>query len=203
MIKRLVAFDMDGTLINTPKQSEGKKQWKKVKGKEYPRVGWWGRKESLDLDVFDIKPYPLIYKQLLKEQSTPDTHVIVLTSRRKELRPEVQAILDKNNIHVDGLEMHGDDDLPDKGAKILRFSRYMPDLEEISVYDDRNTDIESYKGIIDELPENITFNIYVAKDGNFSLLGNQSKSVETVINEVILEFGKINKNGRIYNKFSL
>lgn len=188
MIKRLVAFDMDGTLINTPEPEEGKVQWGDVKGELYPYQGWWGRKESLDLDVFDIKPYPSMYKQLLKEQGTPDSYVIVLTSRMEKLRPEVQAILDKNNIHVDKLDMRRA--TKDKGEKILRYVAEMPDLEEISVYDDREVDIESYKGIRDELPENITFNIYVAKDGNFSLIGNQNGFIDDIIKEEIIKFLK-------------
>jgi cellobiose-specific phosphotransferase system component IIB len=185
MIKRLVAFDMDGTLMDTPMPDAGKQLWASKKGTPYPYVGWWGRPESLDLSVFDIKPFPSVMKQLEKEISTPDTYVIILTSRMEKLRPQVQAILDKNNIHVDSLDMKKSEKT--KGEKILEYVKHLPELEEISVYDDREGDILSYKGIRSLLPQEITFNIYVAMDGNFTLTESHDKLLD-MVNEEISNF---------------
>ena len=168
MIERLVAFDMDGTLMNTPLQEVGMKVWSLVKGTPYPHKGWWGRPESLDLDVFDIKPFPSMLKQLEKELSTPNTCVIILTSRMNKLRPQVQAVLDANNIDVDYLDMKYDG--RDKGQKILSYIEQMPDLEEVSVFDDRICDIDVYRNIRGVLPINITYNIYQVHNGNFVLV---------------------------------
>lgn len=207
VIKRLCAFDFDGCLMNTPTPEEGISQWEDIKGIKYPNKGWWSYPESLDLDVFDIKPFPIIYKQLIKEKSTPDTHVFILTSRIVKLKPQLQAILNKNNISVDDVVMK--DNSLTKGEKILQAIKYMPDLEEISVYDDREVELETYKAIRDKIPENITFNIYVVKDNSFALLGDKL-NVRDVINEeirefigVVIEYEKINKNNRIYNKIQL
>ena len=49
----LVVFDFDATLIKTTLPDVGKGMWSSHHGIEYPHVGWWGRKESLDSDVFD------------------------------------------------------------------------------------------------------------------------------------------------------
>ena len=180
MIKRLIAFDLDGTLMNTYDPEEGKKIWKSVKGVDYEHLGWWGRPESLDLEVFDIVPFQSVKHQLDKEIATKDTYVIILTSRMEKLRPEVQAVLDKNDITVDKLDMKRAEG--DKGKKILRYIQEFPDLVEISVFDDRDTDIQSYENIRNEIPEGITFNIYLANHGNFSLV--ESKIVD-IINEEI------------------
>ena len=56
MKKNLVIFDFDQTLMDTLGKEEGLKIWKEKTGQDYPHKGWWGRKESLDLDVFDIEP---------------------------------------------------------------------------------------------------------------------------------------------------
>ena len=166
-IKRLIAFDFDGTLANSPEPETGKQIWLAKTGEKFPYSGWWGRKESLDMNIFDIKMFPSMVKQLKFEQSKPDTYVMVLTSRRDDLRPEVQAILDANDIHVDSLDMQRVEQ--SKGAKILRYIGHIPELEEISVYDDRESDIESYESIRSQIPEGIAFNIYLANKGSFVL----------------------------------
>jgi hypothetical protein len=196
-IKYLTAFDFDGTLMNTPNPENGVLEWERVKGEKYPNKGWWSFPESLDLDVFDIKPFPLVLEQLIKEKQKSDSHVIISTSRIEKLRPQLEAILNKNNIQVDDVLMK---DSLSKGDKILKAIRYMPDLREINVYDDREVDIQSYKAIRDKIPENIIFNVYMAKDGNFSLIGNQNGFIGDIINDEINDFIIRNKNNRIYRK---
>lgn len=180
MIKRLAAFDFDGTLMNSPEKEVGKIEWQEKTGQPYPHQGWWGRPESLDLDIFDIKPFPTVYNQLKKEQSTPNTFVIVLTSRQEKLRPQVQAVLDANNIHVDKLDMKYD--WKDKGQKILNYIQQFPDLVEVNVYDDMEEHILAYEAIKAKLPENITLNIYHSNQGNLALV--ESKLID-IINEEI------------------
>lgn len=182
MIKRLVAFDFDGTLMNSPEPETGKVQWSEKMGKPYPFSGWWGRPESLDLQIFDIKAFPSMLKQLQKEQQTPDTYVIVLTSRMEKLHPEVQAVLDANNIKVDKLDMKRAEG--NKGVKILRYVAQMPDLKEICVYEDRDIDIEAYEGIKNQIPEGITFNIYLARNGNFALTEQLTKMKNIIAEEI-------------------
>jgi hypothetical protein len=178
MIKRLVVFDFDSTLIDSPKKESGKLAWSEKMGQPYPYIGWWGRPESLDLSVFDIKPFPSVLNQLKKEISTPDTYVIILTSRMEKLRPQVQAILDINRIHVHKLDMKRSES--SKGIKLLRYVSQLPDLEEINVYEDR--DIESYESVRNQIPEDITFNIYLANQGTLTLI--ESKLLNIITEEI-------------------
>jgi hypothetical protein len=105
--------------------------------------------------------------QLIREQKTPDTYVIVLTSRQEKLRPQVQAVLDANNIHVNKLDMKYD--WKDKGQKILNYIQKFPDLKEVSVFDDMEEHIVAYNAIKDQIPEHIKFNIYLANNGTLAL----------------------------------
>jgi hypothetical protein len=182
MIKRLAAFDMDGTLIDTPMPENGKLEWQKYYNKPFQYQGWWGRPESLDLNVFNIKAFPSVLNQLKKELVTPDTLVIVLTSRMEKLRPQVQAILDANNIHVHKLDMRKSEH--DKGVKILRYLEELPDLKVINVYDDRDSDIESYKNIVNQIPEGVEFNVYLAESGKLSLVEAKNSLVEIILDEI-------------------
>jgi hypothetical protein len=182
MIKRLAAFDFDGTLINSPEKETGKVAWSEKMGQPHPYPGWWGRPESLDLTIFDIKPFPSVLNQLHKEQSTPDTYVIILTSRMEKLRPQVQAVLDVNKIHVNKLDMKRSEKT--KGQKILDYINQLPDLTEINVYEDRDTDIESYESIRVMIPDKIKFNIYFASNGTLKLLKPEGKLTEIIKEEI-------------------
>jgi hypothetical protein len=182
MITRLCAFDFDSTLISSPMPETGKIEWKKYYKKVFQYSGWWGRPESLDLNVFDIKPFPKILNLLNKDVSTPATYTIVLTSRQEKLRPLIQKILDVNNIHVDKLDMQRDQRT--KGQKILDYVKKFPDLREINVYDDKDSDIKSYEGIKNSLPEGIKFNIYLANNGNLSLVEAESKLISIIKEEI-------------------
>ena len=182
MIKRLAAFDFDGTLIDSPEKEPGKIVWSQIMQRPYPYEGWWGRAESLDLNVFDIKPFPSVLNQLSKELSMPDTYVIILTSRMEKLRPQVEAVLKANNIHVHKVDMKRSEKT--KGQKILDYIAHYPDLTEINVYEDRDTDIQSYESIRVMIPDTIDFNVYLASQGTLKLLKPESKLSEIIKDEI-------------------
>ena len=185
MITRLAVFDFDGTLIDSPEPELGKVQWSEKKGIPYPYEGWWGRPESLDLDVFNIKPFPSVLLQLKRELVTPNTYVIILTSRMEKLRPQVEAVLDANHIKVNKVDMKRvEDGKGDKRAKVMRYVQELPDLKTINVYEDRETDLASYEILRSKLPEGIELNVYVANHGQLALTESSHKYN---ILEIILE----------------
>ena len=106
-IKKVSVFDFDGTLIDTQMPDVGKKMWLKAKGEEWAHRGWWSRRESLDIDVFENKPYEDIVKDLKVEVANPTTFVSLCTGRIVPLRKQVQAILDKNKFVFDEVVLAG------------------------------------------------------------------------------------------------
>jgi tRNA nucleotidyltransferase (CCA-adding enzyme) len=182
IVKRLAIFDFDGTLMNSPHPEVGKQKWSEKTGEKFPHIGWWSKPESLDLDVFDIKPFPGIYNQYQKEKSTPDTYVIILTSRIEKLRSQVEEILKRGGVHVNRLDMkNGDNDL-DKGQKVLNYLKEFPNVQEINVYEDRDVELEAYNAIKNQIPKNVGFNIYFADKGNLTL--TESKLLNTIKEEI-------------------
>jgi hypothetical protein len=181
-IKRLCAFDFDDTLSNSPHPEEGKEIWKEKTGQEYPYIGWWSKPESLNTDVFDFNMFDSVKSILNKEVNSPDTYVVILTSRLEKLRPQVQAILDVNNIHVDKLEMKTDEQT--KGERILKYINEFPDLKEIDVYDDKESNILSYKQIEDKIPTTITFRIFYADNGKVRLMEASDKIIDIIDEEI-------------------
>lgn len=185
-MKRLICFDFDGTLINTFNPEIGKPMWQDHYNKPYPHLGWWGRKESLDTDVFNIKPFPNVLAQLEKERATPDTIVIILTSRMEKLRPEVENILNLNNIVVDEVILKSGGE--GKGDVILKIENYNQDLEEIVVYDDfMNKDprkIAEYTKINNLLTDNVEYTLYFVDNDSISLLESNNKVLNIIQEEI-------------------
>jgi len=191
-MKRLAVFDFDGTLIDSPDKENGMRLWKEKNGQPYPHKGWWGRRESLDTTLFDIKPFPNVLAQLEKEKSLPDTSVIILTSRMEKLRPEVEKILDMNGIVVDDVILKRGNE--SKGDVILRIKNYNPDLNDIVVYDDfmdRDAGkIAEYTKIKDKLSPDVQYDLFFVDNDNIRPLegeGNVSFGSTNRLLEIIQE----------------
>lgn len=185
-MKRLSVYDYDGTLINTFSPEEGKPIWEKFYGQPYPHKGWWGRKESLDTNVFDIKPFPNILSRLQDDINNQETMTIILTSRIEKLRPELENILKLNNIIVDKLITKKGNE--DKGDIILKLANYNPDLEQIDIYDDfagkLPNKINEITKIINELSIDIQYNIYYVENGHIELLESTNNLIKMIQEEI-------------------
>ena len=185
-MKRLIIFDFDGTLIDSPFPEIGKEKWEKYYDKPFPTKGWWGCKESLDTDVFDIKPFPTILNILNGEKGEPNTDVIILSSRVVKLRGEIENVLKLNNIVVDDIVLKSG--RKGKGELILDILKYNSDLKEIIVYDDfmegDRDKIAEYVDIIDELPSDVKYRLYMVDNGRVSLLENRIQLLNIIYNEI-------------------
>jgi len=192
-MKRLAVFDFDGTLINSPDKENGMRLWKEKNGEPYPHRGWWGRPESLDTTLFNIKPFPNVLAQLIKEKNTPDTSVIILTSRMEKLRSEVENVLDLNGIVVDDVILKKGNE--GKGDIILKIENYNPDLKEIVVYDDfmdRNAEkIAEYTKIKDQLLPDVNYTLYFVDNGNISLLESSNILLKMIHEELGSVLGEL------------
>jgi len=200
MIKRLAFYDMDGTLMDTPHPEDGKVQWEKVNGEKYPYEGWWGKAESLDLDVFDIKPFPSVLSQLKDDTARPDTYTVLLTSRVQKLLPQIQKILQKHGIKFNDLSLKNGS--ADKGDRIKNYINKFPDVKEISVFDDRKKELDILRSLKSEIGDDVTVNIYQADNGKLSLTESFNK-ITSIIFGAIVEFDKKTKDNRIYSKTRL
>lgn len=194
-IKRFVIFDFDGCIMNTPSPEEGIPTWEEKTGEKYQHKSWWSRPESLDLEIFNIQPFPAVYNQFKQEKATPNTLVFILTSRTVKLRAEVQAIMNKFNMDVE-LEMYEGGVEKTKGDKIIDLISWYSDLEEINVYDDRQKEIDTYRAVEDKIPSHITFNIYQADEGKFALL-KENKLLSVIVEEIQNFFSGIYKKNKI------
>ena len=145
-MKKVRFFDFDGTLMDTPMPDIGKLMWKKKKGTDYPHIGWWGRLESVDSEVFDIQPKPQV---LDIYNSGKDEYVLdyILTSRMPKFKSAISELLEKHNIKM--LDIFLASSL-DKGQRIVKFiedSLNYIDISVIEFYDDRDKEIIAVENV--------------------------------------------------------
>lgn len=137
-ITKISIFDFDGTLMATPEPETGMKIYKEKTGKDWPFQGWWGRNESLDMDIFDIKPISSVIADYNKERVKPNTRVIMMTGRTPKNADYVEKILNKYNITFDEyIYKKASDTLSFKINKLEEMLKSYSKLKEIEIWEDR------------------------------------------------------------------
>jgi hypothetical protein len=162
VLTKVVFYDFDGTLMDSPLPDPGKSIYREKTGKVYPHQGWWGRPESLDLNVFDIQTNPRIESLFRKDASDPNTRVVLLTNRLSKLSEPIKKILDKHNMTFDHYSFKNDG--REKGERIYDIlkSKY-PEAKFVEFYDD---DIKHFQSVRDNLIDtDYEFKIYHIVDG--------------------------------------
>ena len=147
-ITKIIVIDFDNTLINTSEAREGKLLYKEATGKIFPYRGWWGRKESLDLNIFPNTPFPDMEQLYHENINNSNVFVSLLTGRIVKLSKEVNAILDHHAFNFDEVALTGDKKYSGKGVNdTLSFKlsylgslqKTFPNLMEIDIFDDRES----------------------------------------------------------------
>ena len=141
MIKRIVSYDFDGTLCHTPGPEIGKKVWEEKTGTVFPYTGWWSKKETLDLDIFDIPVDGDVYmkylEDMVRKEESGDTMVILATGRVEKLRKEVENVLNHHNLSFDLVALNTGGDTYHFKTRLFEMliNKFNPD--EFVMYDDR------------------------------------------------------------------
>jgi tRNA nucleotidyltransferase/poly(A) polymerase len=145
--KKVVFYDFDSTLMDSPLPETGKIIYKEKTGQVYPHQGWWGRPESLDLSIFDIQTNPEIEAKFRVDSSDPNTYVVLLTNRLSRLSEPIKKILNKHNIVFDTYSFKND--AREKGERVLDMMKSIyPNIKKLEFYDD---DIKHIQNVRDNL----------------------------------------------------
>ncbi len=146
MYKRLTVFDFDGTLIHTPTPETGKQKWEDTMGMKFPRNGWWGSEESLNLNVFQPPVNQWVYNHYLKEIESDDTYVFLATGRLSKLEKQVLDVL---RLH----DLKFNDVFCNTGGETFKFKCWLfekiikqnPKATEFVLFDDRHEHLIKFK----------------------------------------------------------
>lgn len=137
-IRRLLIMDFDGTLMDTMTPDIGKPIWKEHMGSDWPHRGWWGRRESLDIEVFGCVPRQYVVDAYRQEETIPGTHKVMMTGRIPPLQNQVKAMLIHCDLVFDEyLFNNGGPTLDFKIKKLNEFTQRFPNLTDVKIYEDR------------------------------------------------------------------
>lgn len=143
---KLSIFDFDGTLIETPLPEEGKLKWGIKKGIPWPYEGYWGRHESLDMDIFDMPTVDDVEIDYNREKANPDTIMVMLTGRMIKLKDYVKKILDSKGFEFDEYcyNRGGNTDIEKMRTMETLLDKY-PNVVELEMWDDRMEHIPTFE----------------------------------------------------------
>lgn len=145
-VKKISVFDFDQTLVNTPQPEEAKKIWKEVTGQDWPHLGYWGRKESLNTDVFDFETIPSTYQAYQKEKTRNDTLLVMMTGRHSGIGDLVEKILNERGFEFDKyLYKKSNPTFMDKIGKLNHMVRKNPGVEVIEMWEDREEHVKGFR----------------------------------------------------------
>ena len=152
---KLSVFDFDGTTMDTLYPEIAKPMYKEKTGQDWPHKGWWGRKESLDMNIFDFQPKSDVKRAYQEEKANSDTMVVSLTGRRPKLSNEVEAILHANGYRFDRyLYNYGSDTLSNKLEQLGKLLKEFPSIKSVELWDDRNEHIPTFEQWGNDLVKN-------------------------------------------------
>jgi len=164
---KLYVFDFDDTLIRTPLPEKGRVIWQQFHGFPFPSkseeeveqnrkiTGWWGRKESLDMETFDMPLIPEVKSAYDIVKNDPDVMKVMLTGRRGNLESEVKAILGSHGLKFDMYLFNNKSDT--LNAKITYLNDLLtnnPDIKAVTLFDDRTEHIPTFEDWGNKLVQN-------------------------------------------------
>jgi len=171
---KLYVFDFDATLVDTPLPEVGRRIWKEKYGFDFPSksadeveknkkiTGWWGRKESLDMDTFDMPMIPEVKSAYDSVKNNPDVMKVMLTGRRGNLSDEVKKILDDKGLKFDMyLFNNKSDTLTAKLDYLNDILTNNPNIKDVTLFDDRTEHIPTFQKWGDDLVANGRLNDFV------------------------------------------
>jgi hypothetical protein len=95
--------------------------WQQKTGTPWPFRGWWGRQQSLDMEIFDTPVNEWTYKEYLKVCEDPNSLKILATGRLQKaegMRKRVEEILNNHNLSFDEVwVVKSSDELQDGNGK--------------------------------------------------------------------------------------
>jgi hypothetical protein len=161
-IKRITIFDFDGTLISTPQPHEAKIKYEQVTGSPCPHSGFWSKKESLDVAMFDMPVIESVQEAYKKEREREDTLCVMMTGRIGKLSKLVEKILQEKGMLFDEYQYKngrfGPDTLDFKLGMMQEYLQRFPQLESMAIWEDRIEHAGPFK-VWGESQENLIFEI--------------------------------------------
>ena len=146
---KLVVYDFDGTLFNSPDRLEGEAIYVRETGQNLPFKGWWGKIESLSPPFVPQSPAPEHYN--LKVLATyfenkKDSRIILMTGRPYKLRHRVEEILAAQGFQAESYYYRIDSNrhIVDIKSEYIESKEIGENIKSIEIYEDQKDNITKF-----------------------------------------------------------
>ena len=146
--KRLISFDFDKTLFHTPEPELGKDIFLEKTGNNWPHRGWWGKPETLDMNIFDIPLNQWVYSKYVEFSDIEENFMILATGRLMKVDgmfDNVNKILDKNSIEFNEVHLNWGEDTLKFKLKLFEQKIQHLGVEEFIMLDDRQEHLVEFE----------------------------------------------------------
>ena len=147
----LYIFDCDGVILDSPRRTpENILKWETYYDTTFPyKLGWWSKLESMDNNVFDIKPRIGIMDDYRRARNDKDGYCILLTSRMNTFKNIITKILNMYDFKFDKyiFKRFG----RTKPQRVEEILDKLPDIKYIEIWDDREEELKLYQQWYDEI----------------------------------------------------
>lgn len=184
MIDTISFYDFDGTLLDTLDPETGKKIYKDKTGEDYPYKGWWGRKESLDCNIFNFDVNDSVYSKYIQDYKSEKIKTVLLTNRLYKLKDFILKVLNTKDIVFD--EYSFKKGSKDKVERILDIIGSNNNIKTINIYDDRDKELKEFEKFKKEYTDKFNINVYKIK--NNVLVETEKNKIINMITEEIKRF---------------
>jgi len=131
-------YDFDGTLVSTKTPDTGKIIYEEKTGTKWPHKGWWSKRESLDINIFNADIIEDVNIEYKKSHIDLDTVTVMMTGRITPLSKQVEIVLESHNLKFDEYHYNtgGSTEVCKMNTIVTLLGRYL-EIREIKMFDDR------------------------------------------------------------------
>lgn len=160
-ITELHIFDFDGTLVSSPDEFEGRKEYLQKTSHVFPFVGYYGRKESLIPPLY-VLPGPAMHEYFL-QRNQPGIKRVVLTGRIFKLQTYIQSILDTFQIEAELFcKRSGNESQDFKVSTILRLLEEHSMVQKVKIWDDNLENLVEFYSLKKRLQNKVEIEVFEA-----------------------------------------
>lgn len=149
-IMRISFYDFDRSIMDGPTPEIGREIWRRKTGEDFPHLGWWSKKESLDHTIFPFTPIREVADRIKRDYEDPSCWTMVLSNRVESLLPYMKSLMDQYDIKVDDFLLRRPDNLP-KPVRIKRMLPKFPQATSIDIHEDDPNNLELFRELKQEI----------------------------------------------------